>query len=77
MKLRQSIFTLLLITNFSMLANAQDLIVKQSNKDHETTLEKLRPSWKIPSELRSRVKTKLYFLFLFGFRMILKSILVR
>jgi hypothetical protein len=28
---------------------------------------KIRPSWKIPSELRSRVKTKPYFLFLFGY----------
>jgi carbonic anhydrase/acetyltransferase-like protein (isoleucine patch superfamily) len=39
--------------------------------------ESRRPSWKIPSELRSRAKTKSYFLFLFYFRMILKSILVR
>lgn len=38
MKLLQTIFILLLTTSFSMLANAQDLIVKQSINDHETTL---------------------------------------
>lgn len=42
MKLLQTIFILLLTTSFSTLANAQDLIVKQSNNDHETTLEKLK-----------------------------------
>lgn len=42
MKLLQTIFILLLTTSFSMLANAQDLIVKQSINDHETTLEKLK-----------------------------------
>ncbi|WP_373494057.1 DUF302 domain-containing protein, partial [Aquiflexum sp.] len=42
MKLLQTIFILLLTTSFLMLANAQDLIVKQSINDHETTLEKLK-----------------------------------
>ncbi|WP_194775719.1 DUF302 domain-containing protein [Pararhodonellum marinum] len=42
MKLLQSILFLLLTTSFSMLATAQDLIVKQSNNDHETTLKKLK-----------------------------------